>query len=102
MQERYPISEDFDAMQAFFDKFGTVAHIERRIPMYNHVKVSAKFTSCFIRHMKSNKHRLIDRFAGKPGHFREFDNRRGKVQELTISRNCLGQIVVGENVYHHL
>ena len=39
LQERYPVSEEFDAMQAFFDKYGTVAHIERRIPMYNSVKV---------------------------------------------------------------
>ena len=35
VQERYPSSEEFDTMQAFFDQYGTVAHIERRVPVRN-------------------------------------------------------------------
>ena len=43
MQEKYPTSEELDTMQAFFDKYGTVAHIERRIPVFARVKVGTVY-----------------------------------------------------------
>ena len=38
-QERYPSSEELDTMQEFFSKYGTVAHIERRIPVHSKARV---------------------------------------------------------------
>jgi len=39
VQEKYPTSEELDNMQAYFEQYGSVAHIERRIRGYNGAKV---------------------------------------------------------------
>ena len=51
VQERYPSSENLDTMQAVFDKYGAVEHIERRIPVFSNVRVGTvccqQFDKCY-------------------------------------------------------